>query len=51
MLFVALSSYILFEWFEVGCRVFSFYGEKLIQPLCEILGVDDEKKVKRDDRG
>ena len=50
MLFLALSCYIQSEWFEAGCKVFSFFGDQLIQPLCEILGVDENKKVKRDDR-
>ena len=49
-LFLVLSCYIHSEWFEVGCKVFCFFGEKIVKPLCEILGIDESKKQKRKDR-
>ena len=45
-LFLALVCYIHSEWFEIGCRVFSFFGEKLVKSLCEVLGTSQ----KREDR-
>ena len=38
------------EWFSTGCEIYKSIGNLIINPLCDILGIDDFGKVKRDDR-
>ena len=49
-LVLALSKYFQNEWFELGCQVYSIFGQKLISPLCELLGIDHYGRVKNKDR-
>ena len=50
LLVQAMSTYIKSPWFELGCSVYSTFGHEIIQPICDILGIDDSGKVYRDDR-
>ena len=49
-LVLALSDYMSSEWFSTGCEIYKSIGNLIINPLCDILGIDDFGKVKRDDR-
>ena len=49
-LVLALSDYLSSEWFSTGCEIFKSIGYLIINPLCDILGIDDFGKTKRDDR-
>ena len=49
-LVLALSDYLSSEWFSSGCEIFKSIGYLIINPLCDILGIDDFGKTKRDDR-
>ena len=39
---LALNSYFDNEWFFLGCQVYSKFNEVIIQPLCNILGIDED---------
>ena len=41
-LVLALNSYFDNEWFFLGCQVYSKFNEVIIQPLCNILGIDED---------
>ena len=47
---LALSDYLSSEWFSTGCKIFKSIGYLIINPLCDILGIDDFGKTKLDDR-
>ena len=49
-LVLALSNYFQNSWFELGCQVFSMFGDLLINPLCQLLGIDQFAKIKNPDR-
>ena len=49
-LVLALSDYLSSEWFSTGCEIYKSIGYLIINPLCDILGIDDFGKTKRDDR-
>ena len=49
-LVLALSDYLSSEWFSTGCEVYKSFGHLIINPLCNILGIDEFGKTKRDDR-
>ena len=40
-LVLALSDYLSSEWFSTGCEIFKSIGYFIINPLCDILGIDD----------
>ena len=43
-LVLALSNYFQNSWFELGCQVYSMFGDLLINPLCQF------SKIKNPDR-
>ena len=49
LLVQAMSTYIHSEWFELACQVYSVFSQQVIQPLCEILGIDEHGKLYRED--
>ena len=49
-LVLALSDYMSSDWFSTGCEVYKSIENLIIKPLCDILGIDDFGKAKRDDR-
>ena len=49
-LVIALSDYMRSEWFTTGCKIYKSIGDLIITPLCDILGIDDFGKRKREDR-
>ena len=49
-LVLALSNYFQNSWFELGCQVYSMFGDLLINPLCQVLGIDQFSKIKNPDR-
>ena len=50
MLVLALRLHFYNDRFDLGCKVYSFIGMMLIEPLMSILGIDHYGKVKRIDR-
>ena len=49
-LVLALPAYFKSEWFSVGCEVYKVFEDKLIKPICLMLGVDDYGKVEMENR-
>ena len=49
-LVLALSKYFQNSWFELGCQVYSVFGEKLVSPLCNLLGIDEYGRVENKNR-
>ena len=49
-LVLALTAYFKSEWFSVGCEVYKVFEDKLIKPICLMLGVDDYGKVEMENR-
>ena len=50
LLVQAMSVYINSEWFELACQVYTVFGQEVIQPLCDILGIDTGGNIQREDR-
>ena len=50
LLVQAMSTYINSEWFELACQVYTVFGQEVIQPLCDILGIDAGGNIQREDR-
>ena len=45
-LVLALTDYLSSEWFSTGCEIFKSIGYFIINPLCDILGIDEFVKTK-----
>ena len=50
LLIQAMDTYIKSDWFELGCTIYSAFNGEIIQPLCDILGIDESSKIYPEDR-
>ena len=49
-LLLALSVYFDSEWFTWGCKVYNTFEAIIIQPSCELLGIDKFKDIHHESR-
>ena len=49
-LIIACAHYIINRWFKICCEVYVFIAELIIFPLMDLIGIDNAKKIKREDR-
>ena len=49
-LVLAVSVYMVSEWFNTCARIYTIIGEKLIFPYMDLLGIDKAQKVKNPNR-
>ena len=49
-LVTACAHYIRNRWFKICCEVYVFIAELIICPLMDLIGIDNAKKIKREDR-
>ena len=50
LLVTAVAAYAKSELYEVGCKIFAEFGDRIVEPLCNLPGIDGVKNEHREDR-